>query len=488
MVETLEARSGLNVRDLLDAGLHFGHQTKRWNPKMRPYIFDKRGGIHIIDITKSIILLEHAMEFVYETVASGKDVLFVGTKKQAQDVMLEAAEMAGQPFMTNRWLGGTLTNNATIRKSIRRMRQIEAIGKENDGALSAHKKEAASLGRELEKLQRNLGGIADMERMPGALFVVDVNRESIAVAEANRLGIPVIAIIDTNCDPDPIDYIIPGNDDAIRAIKLIADSVAKVCKSASDEAAKRAAADARKVEAERAAAKASSEARRAAAVKKAEETKKKATEARKAAASEAKQTVAARAAEAAKLAAEQSTEAPAAPAAKEPKTETAETAATPEATPAKEAAVKDAPAKDKAPKKEKAPAKDKAPKKEETPAKEKAPKKEETPAKDKAPKKEAAPKAKKAPAKTKAAEKAEEGEAKPEAKKAPAKKAPAKKAPAKKDGEKEPEAKKTPAKKAPAKKAPAKKAEAKKEVAEEKPATEAPKEDTAPATEEKAAE
>ena len=189
MAPAAKTLSGLNVRDLLDAGLHFGHQTKRWNPKMKRYIFDKRNGIHIIDITKSMVLMEHALKFVERTVLSGKSILFVGTKKQAQEVVRQSAEESDQFFVTHRWLGGSLTNNVTIRKSIRRMRQIQAMGKNNNGVLSVHKKEAASLRRELDKLDRNLGGIADMEKMPGAMFVVDVNRESIAIAESNQLTV-----------------------------------------------------------------------------------------------------------------------------------------------------------------------------------------------------------------------------------------------------------------------------------------------------------
>jgi small subunit ribosomal protein S2 len=247
---------------LLTAGLHFGHQTKRWNPKMKRYIFDKRNGIHIIDITQSIGLLEDALVFVQKTVQAGKKLLFVGTKKQAQEVVKAAAEDCNMHFVTTRWLGGMLTNAQTIRKSVKRMRQIEVMGKNNNGVLSIHKKEAASLRRELDKLQRNLSGVAEMNDAPGALFVIDVMRESNAVAEANRLGIPVIAIVDTNCDPDCIDYVVPGNDDSIRAIKLVTDAVAKVAKEAHAEFARAAADEHRKQEAERAAQRASADARR----------------------------------------------------------------------------------------------------------------------------------------------------------------------------------------------------------------------------------
>jgi small subunit ribosomal protein S2 len=227
--------TGLTLQDLLDAGLHFGHQTKRWNPKMKRYIFDKRNGIHIIDLTQTITLIDDAAAFLRDVVLSGKRALFVATKKQAQEVVKQAAEACGQNFMTERWLGGTLTNNQTIRRSVKRMRQIETMGRNNNGVLSIHKKEASSLRRELEKLQKNLGGVADMDSKPGAMIVVDICREQNAVAEATRLGIPIVAIVDTNADPDPIEHVIPGNDDAVRGIKLIVDAFAKVMKEANDE-------------------------------------------------------------------------------------------------------------------------------------------------------------------------------------------------------------------------------------------------------------
>ena len=252
--------SGLTVRDLLASGFHFGHQTKRWNPKMKPYIFDKRNGIHIIDITQSIDLLEEALQFVQKTVLDGKSILFVGTKKQAQEVIKQAAVDSSMFYVTTRWLGGMLTNMQTIRKSIRRMEQIHTIAANNNGVLSQHKKEDSSMRRELDKLERNLSGIAGMREMPGAIFVVDTIREANAVKEANRLGIPVIAITDSNSDPDPIDYIIPGNDDSIRAIKLISDCVSKVAKNAHEEYARKAAEEHAKREAERAAERAKDEA------------------------------------------------------------------------------------------------------------------------------------------------------------------------------------------------------------------------------------
>ena len=263
MDETATSLTGLTIKDLLDAGLHFGHQTRRWNPKMKQYIFDKRNGIHIIDLTQTIGLLENAAAFLRDTVLDGKKILFVATKKQAQDVVKEAAENCGQFYMTERWLGGTLTNNQTIRRSIRRMRQIEAIGKNTNGEYSKFKKEASNLRRELEKLQSNLSGIADMSGMPGAVVVIDVCREAIAVAEAKRLGIPVVAVVDTNADPDPIDYIVPGNDDAIRAIKLVADAFAKVVKDADEEWTRLNAERERAAEAQRAAEAAEIAARRA---------------------------------------------------------------------------------------------------------------------------------------------------------------------------------------------------------------------------------
>jgi len=240
------------VRNLLDAGLHFGHQTKRWNPKMKRYIFDKRNGIHIIDLSKSLVMLKAALEFLYETVSSGKNILFVGTKKQAQEVIKETSTACNQPYVTYRWLGGTLTNITTIRRSVARMRTLDDMEK-NDVFAKMNKKEVSVLKHELEKLRRNLTGIAGMVDLPGALFVVDINREAIAVAEANRLGIPVVAIVDTNCDPDPINYPIPGNDDALRAIKLIASVAGETIAKANAEYAKVAAEIARKREAEAAA-------------------------------------------------------------------------------------------------------------------------------------------------------------------------------------------------------------------------------------------
>jgi len=248
-VVTSESPSDLTVKDLLDAGVHFGHQTKRWNPKMRPFIFGKRNGIHIIDLAKSLALLNAARKFVYDVVVSGRGILFVGTKKQAQEVIKSVAERCGQHYVTTRWLGGTLTNSHTIRGSVKRMRELEEMEKRGDFD-KLPKKEVARLRHELSKLQRNLTGIANMAEPPGALFVVDVNREAIAVAEANRLQIPVIAIVDTNCDPDPIDYPIPGNDDAIRSVKLITDALAQTVEKAAAEYARVAAEQAREKQAQ----------------------------------------------------------------------------------------------------------------------------------------------------------------------------------------------------------------------------------------------
>jgi len=216
---------------------------------MRRYIFDKRNGVHIIDLAKTLVMLRAALDFLYETVVAGKSVLFVGTKKQAQKVLRDTATECGQPYVATRWLGGTLTNNDTIRRSVSRMRDLVKL-EETNALADMHKKEAASLRRELEKLRRNLFGISNMSQLPGAIFVVDINREAIPVAEANRLGIPVVAMVDTNCDPDPIDYPVPANDDAIRAINLVCGLVGETVGRANAEHAKVAAEIARKKEKE----------------------------------------------------------------------------------------------------------------------------------------------------------------------------------------------------------------------------------------------
>ena len=215
----------ISMKQLLEAGVHFGHQTRRWNPKMAPYIFTERNGIYIIDLQKTVRKLEEAYMFVRELSAEGKEVLFVGTKKQAQDSIREEAVRAGAHFVNARWLGGMLTNFRTIRGRIARLMQLKAM--EADGTFDLlPKKEVVKLNHEIEKLEKFLGGIKDMKGLPGALFIVDPRKEKIAVAEAKKLGIPVVAIVDTNCDPDDVDYVIPGNDDAIRAVKLIASCMA----------------------------------------------------------------------------------------------------------------------------------------------------------------------------------------------------------------------------------------------------------------------
>ncbi len=215
----------ISMKQLLEAGVHFGHQTRRWNPKMAPYIFTERNGIYIIDLQKTVRKLEEAYMFVREPSAEGKEVLFVGTKKQAQDSIREEAVRAGAHFVNARWLGGMLTNFRTIRGRIARLMQLKAM--EADGTFDLlPKKEVVKLNHEIEKLEKFLGGIKDMKGLPGALFIVDPRKEKIAVAEAKKLGIPVVAIVDTNCDPDDVDYVIPGNDDAIRAVKLIASCMA----------------------------------------------------------------------------------------------------------------------------------------------------------------------------------------------------------------------------------------------------------------------
>jgi small subunit ribosomal protein S2 len=215
----------VTMKQLLEAGVHFGHQTRRWNPKMKPYIFGARNGIYIIDLQKTVKLFKVAYEFVVETVAQGGKLLFVGTKKQAQDSIVEEANRCDMPFVNSRWLGGMLTNFQTIQKGIDRLKRLEAMFE--DGTIDRFpKKEILRMDRLRQKLDRNLGGIKDMDSLPAAVFVVDSRNEQIAVKEANKLGIPVVAIVDTNCDPDGIDYIIPGNDDAIRAIRLISSLMA----------------------------------------------------------------------------------------------------------------------------------------------------------------------------------------------------------------------------------------------------------------------
>ena len=215
----------VSMKQLLEAGVHFGHQTRRWNPKMAQYIFTERNGIYIIDLQKTVKKLEEAYDFVRELSANGGTVLFVGTKKQAGDSIREEAERSGAYYVNARWLGGMLTNFETIRKRIRRLEQLRKM--EADGTFERlPKKEVGKLQLEIEKLEKFLGGIKEMKKLPGALFIVDPRKERIAVAEAKKLNIPIVAIVDTNCDPDEIDYVIPGNDDAIRAVKLIAGVMA----------------------------------------------------------------------------------------------------------------------------------------------------------------------------------------------------------------------------------------------------------------------
>jgi len=221
------------MKQLLEAGVHFGHQTRRWNPKMKPYIFGARNGIYIIDLQKTVRLFKKAYSFIQDTVASGNGVLFVGTKKQAQDAIHEEAGRCGQFYVNQRWLGGMLTNFSTIKQSIERLNFLTSI-LEKPEETNFTKKELVNLGRQHEKLNKNLAGIREMRRTPGAVFIVDPKKENIAVREARKLNIPIVAIVDSNCDPDEIDYVIPGNDDAIRAIRLFASRIADACMEGQD--------------------------------------------------------------------------------------------------------------------------------------------------------------------------------------------------------------------------------------------------------------
>jgi small subunit ribosomal protein S2 len=220
--------SQITMKQLLEAGVHFGHQTRRWNPKMKPYIFGARNGIYIIDLQKTVRYFRTAYDFIRDTVADGQKILFVGTKKQAQESVFEEARRADQYFVNNRWLGGMLTNYTTIKASIERLKKIEAMAADGTYELLT-KKEGLQLERERAKLEKNLGGIKSMTKLPGAVFIIDPKKEQIAVLEARKLHIPVVAVVDTNCDPEHIDYIIPGNDDAIRAIRLFATKMADAC-------------------------------------------------------------------------------------------------------------------------------------------------------------------------------------------------------------------------------------------------------------------
>ncbi|MFS8541510.1 MAG: 30S ribosomal protein S2 [Tissierellales bacterium] len=217
--------SVITMKALLEAGVHFGHQTRRWNPKMEQYIFTERNGIYIIDLQKTVKLVDEAYNFVKELAANGGEILFVGTKKQAQESIENEAKRCGMHYVNQRWLGGTLTNFKTIKKRIERLHELDRM--EEDGTFEVlPKKEVIRLKHERERLEKFLGGIKNMSRIPDALFVVDPRKEKIAVSEARKLGIPVVAIVDTNCDPDEIDYVIPGNDDAIRAVKLLTETIA----------------------------------------------------------------------------------------------------------------------------------------------------------------------------------------------------------------------------------------------------------------------
>jgi small subunit ribosomal protein S2 len=233
------------MKELLEAGVHFGHQVKRWNPKMKRYIFGERNGIYIIDLQKTLRGLEEAFHFVRNTAQRGESILFVGTKKQAQDAIQEESQRAASFFVNQRWLGGMLTNFFTIRKSIDRLKSIEKM--KEDGTYEAlSKKEVSALEKERQKLEKNLSGIKDMSGLPGAVFIIDPKKEKIAIAEAKKLSIPIVSVVDTNCDPDEVDYVIPGNDDAIRAIKLITSKIAEAVLQGKEISAKAASIEAEK--------------------------------------------------------------------------------------------------------------------------------------------------------------------------------------------------------------------------------------------------
>jgi small subunit ribosomal protein S2 len=231
--------ANITVDELLEAGVHFGHQTKRWNPKMKKYIFAARNGIHIIDLNKTLTQIQIACGFLHDVVLNGGTVLFVGTKKQAQQELKDAATRTAMPYVTDRWLGGTLTNLRTIRKSVSRLKETDRI-LESPEAAQMPKKETSNLRREAAKLHRNLDGIVNMERQPAAMFVIDIEREQIAIHEARRLGVPIIALVDTCCDPDQVTYPIAGNDDAIRAIKVVATVIADTIAEAQAELGRKA--------------------------------------------------------------------------------------------------------------------------------------------------------------------------------------------------------------------------------------------------------
>src|SRR4030088_1477754 len=217
--------ANITMKELLEAGVHFGHQTKRWNPKMKEYIFGERNGIYIIDLQKTLKMFKEASKFVTDLTSTGKLILFVGTKRQAQDAVAEEANRAGMPYINSRWLGGLLTNWVTVQKSVKRLQELDDMSTDGRYELLT-KKEVIKLERERKHLQANLAGIKNMKRLPDAIFIIDSNKEQIAVREARKLGIPVVAVVDTNCDPSEVDYVIPGNDDALRAIRLFASKIA----------------------------------------------------------------------------------------------------------------------------------------------------------------------------------------------------------------------------------------------------------------------
>jgi small subunit ribosomal protein S2 len=228
----------ITMKELLEAGVHFGHQTKRWNPKMKPYIFGARNGIYIIDLQKTVRMFRSAHDFIVDTVANGKSVLFVGTKKQAREAIYEEANRCEMFYVHNRWLGGMLTNFQTIKKSIDRLNYLNEI--ENDGSINLYtKKEALKLQKERKKLDTTLGGIRNMNKLPGAIFIIDPKNESIAVREGKRLNIPIVAVVDTNCDPEDIDFVVPGNDDAIRSVRLLTSKVAEACMEGAQQLAEK---------------------------------------------------------------------------------------------------------------------------------------------------------------------------------------------------------------------------------------------------------
>ena len=232
--------SQVGVKELLEAGVHFGHQTRRWNPKMKPFIFEARNGIHVIDLSKTVVQLEAACAFLAQIAGKGGQILFVGTKKQAQEAVKESAKACGQPYVTGRWLGGTLTNLRTLKRSLKRMKEIERM--EQDGSINEYvKQEQSMIRREHGRFVKNLDGLRTTEALPDAMFVVDIKREHNAVAEARRLKIPLVAIVDTHCDPDLVDHPIAGNDDAIRSVKLILGAVVEtIAKAKAEHDAKRA--------------------------------------------------------------------------------------------------------------------------------------------------------------------------------------------------------------------------------------------------------